>query len=302
MTISIDNHLVNRLLPDRSNLSHKGDFGSALVVAGSRHYTGAALLAGEACLRSGTGLVFMAVPACLHAAIAGRIPEAIWETLPCQDGAFAETATWELPKIMEGKSSVLIGPGLGQSPGTSAFIASLFEHLWLNDKPQIPLLLDADALNLLSSRSNWPALLPSQVALTPHYKEMSRLTGLSVVEIQENPLQLASTYAQQWQAVVVLKGATTVVASPNMEPRLLSQPTSSLAHGGTGDVLAGIIAGLLAQGIQPFDAATIAVFIHNTAAHLAEQEIGWSGSVLPRDIVRHLGRAFASIASSDQAS
>lgn len=301
MNISIDDALVKKLLPYRPSTDHKGSFGSAFLVAGSRHYTGAAILAAEACLRSGPGLVFMGIPACLHAAIAGRIPEAIWETLPCQDGAFAETAAWELPKTMEGKSSVLIGPGLGQSPGTSAFIASLFEQMWLNDKPQIPLLLDADALNLLSGVTNWHSLLPPQSVLTPHYKEMSRLTGLSVDEIQQNPLQLAFNYAQQWQAVLVLKGATTVVASPNMEPRQISQPTSSLAHGGTGDVLAGITAGLLAQGIQPFDAATIAVFIHNTAAHLAEQEIGWSGSVLPRDIIGHLGRAFASVKSADQA-
>ena len=301
MIVSIDNHLVSSLLPDRPILSHKNNFGSALIVAGSRHYTGAALLAGEACLRSGTGLVFMGVPSCLHTVLAGILPEAIWEILPSEDGALIEQAVSEIPRLLESKTSFLLGPGIGQSLGTRAFIKRLFEQEWCNANPQIPILLDADALNLLSSLSNWPALLSPQTILTPHYKEMARLTGLSVQEIGENPIQIASTYAQQWQAVVVLKGASTVIGSPNMEVRQLSQPTSSLAHGGTGDVLAGMITGLLAQGIESFDAATIAVYIHNLAAHMAEQIIGWSGSVLPRDVIRQTGRAFASLRSEAQA-
>ena len=302
MTISIDIHLAHSLLPDRPDLSHKGDFGSALVVAGSRHYTGAALLAGEACLRSGTGLVFMAVPACLHAAIAGSLPETIWESLPCEDGALIEAAANELPSLLPGKTSCLLGPGLGQYSGTKTFILKLFTETWHDANPQIPVVLDADALNLLSALPDWHSLLPPKSILTPHYKEMSRLTSLSVDEIAQNPLPVASTYAKNWQAVVVLKGATTVIASPGEEIRQLSRPTSSLAHGGTGDVLAGMITGLLAQGIDPFDSATIAVFVHNLAAQLAENEVGWSGSVLPRDIIRVLGRAFASVKSANQAS
>ncbi len=295
MTISIEANLVSSLMSERPQLSHKGNFGSALIVAGSRHYTGAALLAGEACLKSGVGLVFMGVPSCLRTALAGSLPEAIWEILPSKDGASTVAAASLIPKLLVGKTSLLLGPGIGQSEGTKAFILRLFEQIWAMNNPQIPVVLDADALNLLSSLPNWPALLPPTSVLTPHYKEMSRLTGQSVEDIMKHPVEITASYAHQWQAVVVLKGATTVIGSPNEEPRQHSEPTSSLAHGGTGDVLAGMVTGLLAQQIDPFDAATIAVYVHNLAARMAEKTIGWSGSVLPRDIIDHLGKAYASL-------
>jgi len=297
MTFSIDNHLVSDLLPERPITNHKGNFGSALLVAGSRHFTGAALLAGEACLRSGPGLVFMGIPYCLHTTLAVALPEAIWEILPSEGGALNEEAAWEIPRLLEGKTAFMLGPGIGQQSGTKAFLTTLFKQVLNSSKPLMPVLLDADALNLLAELPGWHELLPPMSVLTPHQKEMSRLTGRSVEEIREDPIQTAVAYAKQWQAVVVLKGASTVIGSPEGEVRLLSRPISSLAHGGTGDVLAGMITGLLAQGIKPFDAATIAVYVHNQVGHLAELEVGWSGSVLPRDIIRQIGKAFASLKS-----
>jgi hydroxyethylthiazole kinase-like uncharacterized protein yjeF len=298
MITTISEVLVQKLLPSRPSTDHKGNFGSALLVAGSRRYTGAALLAGQACLRSGPGLVFLGIPSCLHAALSASLPEAIWEILPSKDGALTEEAASKIPGLLQGKTAWMMGSGLGQMPATERFIATLFTQTLMQLNTRTPLLLDADALNLMARLPHWANLLPQPVILTPHHKEMSRLTGCDIEEIKENPIQIAKEYSASWHTVLVLKGSSTVIADPEGEVRLLDQPTSSLAHGGTGDVLAGIITGLLAQSIKPLDAATIGVFVHNLAARLAEREIGWPGSVLPSDLIRHLGKAYALIAST----
>jgi hydroxyethylthiazole kinase-like uncharacterized protein yjeF len=298
MNITINEALVKKLLPFRPSTDHKGNFGSALLVAGSRHYTGAALLAGQACLRSGPGLVFLGIPGCLHDSLSASLPEAIWEILLSKDGALTEEAASKIPELLQGKTAWMMGSGLGQLPATESFIATLFTQTLKHLNTRIPLLLDADALNLIARLPHWADLLPQPVILTPHCKEMSRLSGRRIEEINENPIQIATEYSASWKTILVLKGSSTVIADPEGEVRVLDQPTSSLAHGGTGDVLAGMITGLLAQRIKPLDAATIGVFVHNLAAHLAEREIGWPGSVLPSDLIRHLGKAYALVAST----
>lgn len=295
MTSTIDATLVKSLFPSRSALGNKGDFGSALLIAGSQHYTGAALLAGRACLRSGPGLVFMGIPSCLHMPLSAALPEAIWEILPSEDGALSEGAAEVLASLFHEKSALLIGPGLGQLSGTRLFFKKLFYQVLPQSNTSLKVLFDADALNLLAGLPGWASQLPQQVILTPHHREMSRLTNLSVEEIADAPVEIAVRSAERWQAIVVLKGAATVIAGPDREARILTQPTSALAHGGTGDVLAGMITGLLAQGISPFDAATIGVFVHNLSAGIAQKTIGWAGSVLPGDLIRQLGQAYATV-------
>jgi NAD(P)H-hydrate epimerase len=310
---TITAELAGSLLPKRPDNSHKGTFGKALVIAGSRQFTGAASLTIQAALRSGSGLVYAAIPESIYVPLAAGIPEAIWFPLPEKDGAITleeHSTGMEQEKAgfvseekvglvteekaglfpTEGNDAILIGPGLGQAEGTQAFLLTVLSHLREN-APDLPLVLDADALNILSRQPDWPNLLPKQVILTPHEMEFSRLTGLSVSEIHSNRLQFAAAYAQEWKQTLILKGANTIVANSLGDCRILPFANSVLAHGGTGDVLAGLIVGLLAQGLEPFDAATLAVWLHARAAEIALEAVGHPAATLPSDIIQQLGKA-----------
>lgn len=280
-------------MPLRPDDSFKGTFGKALVVAGSRRFTGAAGLAIQAALRSGVGLVFGAIPESIHAPLAASIPEAIWLLLPEKDGAItAKEQAGLFPT--EGKDALLVGPGLGQSDCTQAYLLALLEHLH-EDSPDWPIVVDADALNILSQQPDWPGLLPNRVVLTPHEMEFSRLSGLPLSEIHSNRYAFAVAYAKEWRQILILKGPNTLVASLGGDCRILPFANSVLAHGGSGDVLAGLIVGLLAQGLAPFDAATLAVWLHARAAELALAEVGHPAATLPSDIIRHIGKAMSTL-------
>ena len=291
--------LAASLMPLRPDDSFKGTFGKALVIAGSRKYTGAAGLAIQAALRSGAGLVFGAIPGSLHAPLASSIPEAIWLLLPEKDGAITAEEPTDLDSEEKaglfptaGKDAVLVGPGLNQTEGTQAFLLGLLEHL-REHAPDLTLVADAEALNILSKQPNWQPLLPNRAILTPHEMEFSRLTGLSLSAIHSNRFDLAVTYAQEWHQTLILKGPNTLVVSPEGGCRILPFANSVLAHGGSGDVLAGLIVGLLAQGLAPFDAATLAVWLHARAAELALVEVGHPAATLPSDILKHIGQAMS---------
>lgn len=308
----ITTELARSLMPVRPDDSFKGTFGKALVIAGSRKYTGAAGLAIQAALRSGAGLVFAAIPEVIHAPLAASIPEAIWLILPEKDGAITGLVSKEQAGIVAdekaghvseekaglfptgGKDAVLVGPGLNQTEGTQTFLLGLLGHLREN-APNLPLVVDAEALNILSLQPDWHTLLPNRVVLTPHEMEFSRLTGLSLDEVHSNRHELAVTYAQAWHQVMILKGPNTLVVSPEADCRVLPFANSVLAHGGSGDVLAGLIVGLLAQGLSPFDAATLAVWLHARAAELALATVGHPAATLPSDILQHLGKAMSSL-------
>ncbi len=307
-------------MPLRPDDSFKGTFGKALVVAGSRKYTGAAGLAIQAALRSGVGLVYAAIPESIHAPLAASISEAIWLLLPEKDGAVTaeghsacveekEAGQASEEKAVqtseekaglfptEGKDAVLVGPGLNQTEGTQAFLLGLLEHL-REHAPDLPLVVDADALNILSRQPNWQSLLPNRVVLTPHEMEFSRLTGLPLREIHTNRHELAVTCAQDWGHVLILKGPHTLVVSPEGDCRVLPFANSVLAHGGSGDVLAGLIVGLLAQGLSPFDAAKLAVWLHARAAELALVEVGHAAATLPSDIIQQIGMVMGNLSRS----
>ena len=293
--------LAHSLMPLRPDDSFKGTFGKALVIAGSRKYTGAAGLAIQAALRSGAGLVFAAIPESLHTPLAASISEAIWLLLPEKDGAITAQEPPDLESEEKaglfptaGKDAVLVGPGLNQTVGTQAFLLGLLKHL-REQAPDLPLIADAEALNILSKQPNWHTLLPNRVVLTPHEMEFSRLTGLSLDEIHSNRHDLAVTCAQEWRQALILKGPNTLVVSPEGDCRVLPFANSVLAHGGSGDVLAGLIVGLLAQGLAPFDAATFAVWLHARAAELALAKVGHAAATLPSDILQHIGQAMSSL-------
>ena len=300
-----DEYLVAGLLPDRALDSHKGTFGTALIVAGSVHYTGATLLAGEAAYRSGAGLVTMAVPGSIQVALAGQLPEATWILLPHEKGGIASHAVEVLAKNFERASALLIGPGFGTEDTTKEFIESLLEGKYAakkatqrigfihdesekKDETDVrlpPMIVDADGLKLLAQIKDWHKKLPAFSILTPHPGEMAVLTGLTKEEIQENRQALAAKYAKEWGHIVVLKGAFTVVASPYENVTVIPIATPALARAGTGDVLAGLIVGLRAQGLDAYDAAVAGAWIHAQAGLYAADDLGTTASVLAGDVL-----------------
>lgn len=274
-----------------------------MVVAGSVNYTGAAMLAGKAAYRSGAGLVTFTVPAPLHRVLAGHFPEATWILLPHEMGVISADAGKVLNKNLERPTALLIGPGLGVEDTTRDFLADFIGGS-LNKSSQRfgfvafpiegdldeeivlpPIVIDADGLKLLKKIDNWKEKIPAPAVLTPHPGEMSELTGLSTIEIQANRRSIAEEYSRIWGHVVVLKGAHTIVASPDSRMTIIPIATASLARAGTGDVLAGLIVGLLAQGLGPYDAAVAGCWIHARAGLHAEVSVGNSASVIAGDVL-----------------
>jgi len=276
----VANHeLVAGLLPERPLDSHKGTFGTALIAAGSQNYTGAALLAGSAAYRAGAGLVTLAVPEPLHPALAGQIPEATWVLLPHEAGFISEKASEVLLNHIQRPTAFLLGPGLGTHPSTAKFVEKAVSNV------KLPTVIDADGLRHLAQVKDWRGKIPSSTALTPHIGEMSALTGLPREEILQNKDEVALKYAKEWGCVVVLKGAFTVIASPDGKMTVIPVASPALARAGTGDVLAGLIVGLLAQGLNAYDAAVAGAFIHAQAGIAAAEDLGSTASVLAGDLL-----------------
>ncbi|MFO8101470.1 MAG: NAD(P)H-hydrate dehydratase [Dehalococcoidia bacterium] len=266
---------VLSLLPTHPPDANKGTFGKLMVVAGSKNYIGAAYLACEGAMRVGTGLVTLATPASLQPILAAKLTEVTY--LPLEEnepGLISPGALAAIRGQIAGYDGLLIGCGLGQNPPTVEFIKEILPGL-----PAIPTVIDADALNILAGTEQWWQNLPEKVVLTPHPGEMSRLMKKSVREIQEDRLEAALTAARQWGRTVVLKGAFTVVASPEGKAGICGIANPGLASAGTGDVLAGAIAGFMAQGLPPFDAATCGVYIHAMAGEMVKAEIGDTGMI-----------------------
>jgi NAD(P)H-hydrate epimerase len=274
----VDEELVFDALPERPADGHKGNFGTALIVAGSANYLGAPLLAGRAAYRVGTGLVSMAVPQGIQAAIAGQLPEATWLPLAEEEGGIAAKAA-DLSAGLERATAILIGPGLGTHKATGRFLTDLLAM----DLP--PLVIDADGLRLLSDMPAWPERLAADTILTPHPGEMAILTGLDKDAIQADRIGVAERFAQEWGCVVVLKGAFTVVADSHGESAVVPAASSALATAGTGDVLAGMLVGLLAQGLPAFEAACAGAWLHAQAAQLAADFIGGEAGVMAGDLI-----------------
>ena len=297
-----DSTFIRNHLPKRALDSHKGTFGTTIISAGCKQYPGAAFLAGKAAYLIGTGLVTMAVPTSVYSILAGQFPEAIWLPLPEDQGFVATEAARVLLPQLERASAFLIGPGFGLQKTSQEFLSLLFHgtipghiadrHFAGNFTEPIidrqnfpPVIVDADALKLVSKSDQWWKILPSQSILTPHPGEMSILTGLSKEEIQNARIQVAQKFSRIWDHVVVLKGAFTVIAHPDGSTAVIPVATPALARAGTGDVLAGLIAGLRAQGVEPFSAAILGAWIHAKAGIKAENILGNPSSVLASDVL-----------------
>lgn len=307
-----DRDYVRSVIPIRDLNSHKGTFGSAMIIAGSINYTGVAYLAAMGAYRVGAGLVNLAIPGSLHAALAGSLPEATWLILPHDMGAIKADAASLVYRNLDKVTAMLMGPGWGEEETTRDFLEKILlgknntprkksgigfvmDDPEENDESEFklpPMVIDADGLKILAKLTDWEEHLPGSSVLTPHPGEMAILTGLSVAEIQKDRMNIAKKYASAWGQVVVLKGALTVIAAPDGRTMTIPVAHPSLAKAGTGDVLAGMITGLIAQHLDPFDSAIAGAWIHAQAGIEATTRVGHSAAVLASDIICSVGKIF----------
>jgi len=298
--------MVRDLLPLRSRDAHKGTFGTALIIAGSVNFTGAALLAGMAAYRVGVGVVTMGVPAPLHSALAGEFPEGTWLLLPHEMGVIAEGAEDIVRENLGNSSGMLLGPGFGMEDTTRNFLKNLFVSTQRIRKSRIgfvsvaekemdeqhaelpPAVIDADGLKLLSKLDGWRGMIPSPAVLTPHPGEMSVMTGLPVEAIQADRIGNAERFSKEWGHIVVLKGANTVIAEPDGRTCVVPVADPALARAGSGDVLAGVITSLRAQGLAAYEAALCGAWIHAQSGLFAAKKLGTSSSVIAGDLITEL--------------
>ncbi|MFC1921093.1 NAD(P)H-hydrate dehydratase [Chloroflexota bacterium] len=268
---------VQKILPKRPLWANKGTFGRVLVVAGSVNYTGAAYLACSGAIRAGAGLVTLATPASLQPVLAAKLIEATWLPLPESEPGFIFPQAAEIIRAeIDNYNVLLIGCGLGQNEAVIEFV----NFLLLEGKAALPqLVIDADALNILAKTPGWWRQLKDNAVLTPHPGEMARLAEISIDKVQADRAGVAGKAAREWGKTVVLKGACTVIASPDGQTEISPVANPGLASAGTGDVLAGVIAGLAAQGLSPAEAAVCGVYLHGQAGEIVREQMGDTGMI-----------------------
>jgi hydroxyethylthiazole kinase-like uncharacterized protein yjeF len=291
-TFVLDATLIRDWLPPRPANSHKGAFGKVMLAVGSEAYPGAPYLASAAAGRAGAGLVTVATIRSVWALLAARLPEPTYLLLPDAPGpngaVIAAEAAAQVANALPGYRALVLGCGLGATPTTQRFVTNLLAH------PLPATVIDADGLNALAAQPGWAGRLPPQCVLTPHPAEMARLCGLPIAAVLADRWELARRMAATWQCVVLLKGPYTVIATPSGELAVLPVATSALASAGSGDVLAGAIGGLMAQGLTPFAAACTAAWLHGMAGMRCATEIGVAG-VVASDLLATLPRTQQSL-------
>jgi NAD(P)H-hydrate epimerase len=261
-------------LKKRPRDSHKGNFGRIFILAGSRGLTGAAVLCSNAALRSGAGLVTLGIPSSLNAIMSKKLTEVMTLSLAeTKELTLALKAEDSILKKIKNSDIVVLGPGLSQNPETQKLINRLIPKI---DKPMV---LDADALNAISKNPGVLKKIKSKYVVTPHLGEMSRLIDRSTEYIKNNRLIVAKKFSCDYNAVVVLKGASTIVAGPDGKYYINTTGNPGMATAGSGDVLAGIIAGFSGQGLDMFNAAKLGVYIHGIAGDIAAKDKGEVGLI-----------------------
>jgi hydroxyethylthiazole kinase-like uncharacterized protein yjeF len=305
-------NIVSLLLPERQRYSHKGDYGHVLIVAGSRGKTGAAFMAAKACLRSGAGLVTIGVPESLADIFQSRVTEEMTLILPDKgDGTLSEKASRVILNFLNEKASVIaIGPGIGVSADTKKLMEILINHC------TYPLIIDADGINSLRGQRVVFAKSKAPIILTPHPGEMSRLLNpspppftkgrdrlatrrqggitIKIQDIGKDRINVALSFAKKTGTYLVLKGVPTIIAAPDGKAYINSTGNPGMASAGTGDVLTGMIAGFLSQGIKLINASILGVFMHGLAGDIAASEKG-EQSLIATDIIDKIPFAFHSL-------
>ena len=277
---------VARLLPSRPTHSHKGTYGRVFVAAASTGMTGAAALTSAGALRAGAGLVTLGTPKSLNPILEVKLTEVMTLPLPeTAEGSLAlEAKSHIIEAVKRTKSVLAIGPGLSQHPETVALVHSLVRE------SNAPTVIDADGINALSKSKDILSSLSPQTVLTPHPGEMARLIGGSVEALEQDRIGIAQRFAEAHNLTLVLKGAPTVVARGNGEVWINSTGNAGMATGGMGDVLTGLIAGLMAQKVSPFDAAVLGVYLHGLAGNIVAESIGMHG-LMAGDVLNKVPKA-----------
>jgi hydroxyethylthiazole kinase-like uncharacterized protein yjeF len=286
----IEGEDVRGWVPARAPDTHKRDAGYAVVVGGSRSMTGAVALMARAAYRAGAGLVAAAVPESILPVVQGGVREAVFAPLPETKAGSIAGGTDRLGQILEQADAVGIGPGMTVDEGTSAWVRNVVRTA------PAPVVLDADGLNAFAGRAGELAERRSAMVLTPHAGEFARLAGIAASEVAADRIGHARKLAAETQAVVLLKGSRTVVAAPDGRARINPTGGPILATGGTGDVLTGMIAGLLARGLEPMDAASAAAYVHGVAGRLAGDALG--NAVTAGDVLDRVPAAFLEVSRS----
>ena len=273
--------------PERALDGHKGIFGSTLIVGGSEEFLGAVAMVTDAATRSGVGLTFVATPEPAYRQIAGNVPEALYRSLPVSANGNLDPseAAQIVLETARRSTSLVLGPGMGADPDSSEFLSIVLSQI----DNELPLVLDADALNILANSHLWWERFENPAVLTPHPGEMGRLMGITTEEVQNNRISTTREAANKFGKTVVLKGAATLIANP--DGRLAVSPwiNTGLAKGGSGDVLAGLLGGLLAQEPNElFEMASLAVYTHGYEAEFARLELGETG-MRASDVIDRLG-------------
>ena len=269
---------IYRLLPERKADTHKGNYGKILLLCGSRGYTGAAALAAMGALRSGAGLVYLAVPDCIYTIEAVKLTEPVVLPLPDEEGTYATSSVKEIKTLLQGKDAVLVGPGVGQSCGVESVVRTVLEVF------QGPVVLDADGINVLAKHKDVLRSRTYPTILTPHDGEFLRFGGV----FKENRVASAISFAQEYGIILLLKGHETIITDGSTT---YLNPTGNpgMSTGGSGDVLAGIIVSLLGQKLTPLEAAASAAWLHGAAGDICANTIGQYG-MLPSDMLDVLPR------------
>lgn len=276
----IDANLIKRIYKRRNKFSHKGSFGRALLVAGSYGKMGAAVLAANGCLRAGIGLLTMQVPKCGVDVLQTSVPEVM--VVSGKSKKTIEPLEWNSLQ----PDTIGIGPGIGKTPKALACLRNILQNT------KTPMVVDADAINLLSENEELLNIVPPNSILTPHLKEFERLTGKSENDFMR--LNLLQKMAIDRKLYIVLKGAHTAIATPNGDIFFNSTGNPGMATGGSGDVLTGILTSLLGQGYLSLDACLLGVYLHGLAGDLAAKDIS-EESLLPSDLISYLGKSFLTI-------
>ena len=272
------------LLPFRKNNGHKGTFGKIAVLAGSRGMGGAPLLSSEAALRSGSGLVYLLTATEVETGIANQLRELLSVSLTSQDGIISENSLEKILNFAEKVDLLIAGPGLGNNKATEKVIRGILENL------SLPLVLDADALNSITNLD----LLKKyrgEILITPHPGEMARLLDKSITEINQNRIKIATEFAEKYRVNIILKGAATITAAPDGRAYINSSGCNGMATAGSGDVLTGIVSALAAQGMDSFEAAALAVYIHGRAGEYAAVEKS-NFALIASDIIENLAKVW----------
>ncbi len=268
---TLDAQMCAAMLPARSELGHKFSFGVVVAVAGSLDYAGAAYMTGLGAARSGSGMVALAVPDSLRSLFAGRLPEAIVVGLPEQRSGVVDPEGSADVVLGREPAAIVFGPGLKESDDYTALLLKLL------GQASVPLVIDAGALPMLGEADSWWVDASATCVLTPHAGEFARLTGVMAGESDAERREACRAAAEKFRQVLVLKGARTVIATPDGQVAVSPFTNPLLATAGSGDVLAGFIAGLIGQGAPPFDAARVGVYLHGLAGERLRDRLGDAG-------------------------